>query len=349
MGWTYWALNGEDSYDLLDGSYDATPVSAAKQSLLASIQFPLPGAVNGTPPPTGSAAPVSCSAAYSLTNSWAGGFQAQIVLTNTGTSAISPWTLTWTFPGDQKISQHVDGQLHPVRGGGHRGQRALQRHDRAGRLGHHRLHRHLHQQRRGTGQLRGQRHRVQHLTRPAADRARGVLPSSISATKGRPVLIPRPLSRALRRPALRVTAAAAALLLAGTGAAAVAGPAAAQDTAVINGATTYQTMTGFGASEAFGEAQTVMNASASVQQQALSLLYSPTIGAGLTMLRNEISADSGSTIEPTAPAQPGGGPGLRAAGLDQPGRGPAVVRPADQGRLRGDQRVRGRVERAARS
>ena len=104
MGWTYWALNGEDSYDLLDSNYDATPVSAAKQSLLASIQFALPGAVNGTPPPTGSAAPVSCSAAYSLTNSWAGGFQAQVAASNTGTSAISPWTLTWTFPGDQKIS-----------------------------------------------------------------------------------------------------------------------------------------------------------------------------------------------------------------------------------------------------
>ena len=38
-------------------------------------------------------------------------------------------------------------------------------------------------------------------------------------------------------------------------------PAAAADTATINGATTYQTMAGFGASEAFGEAATVMNAS----------------------------------------------------------------------------------------
>jgi endoglucanase len=104
MGWTYWALNGEDSYDLLDSNYDATPVSAAKQSLLAGIQFPLPGAVNGTPPPTGSAAPVACSAVYSLTNTWAGGLQAQVVLTNTGSAAISPWTLTWTFPGDQKIT-----------------------------------------------------------------------------------------------------------------------------------------------------------------------------------------------------------------------------------------------------
>jgi endoglucanase len=110
MGWTYWALNGEDPYNLLDGSYDPTPVSAAKQSELASIEFPLPGAVTGTPSPTGSpsASALSCSAAYSVTNSWAGGFQAQIVLTNTGSSAISPWTLTWTFPGDQKISSLWD-------------------------------------------------------------------------------------------------------------------------------------------------------------------------------------------------------------------------------------------------
>ena len=122
------------------------------------------------------------------------------------------------------------------------------------------------------------------------------------------MLIPRLISRAWRRPALRVTAGAITLLLAGTGVAAGAGPAAAQDTASINGATTYQTMTGFGASEGFGEAQTVMNASTSVQQQALGLLYSPVSGAGLTMLRNEISADAGSTIEPTAPASPAAAP-----------------------------------------
>jgi endoglucanase len=104
MGWTYWALNGEDRYGLLDGAYDLPPALAAKQSLLASIEFPLSGGATGTPTPTGSAAPVSCHAAYSLVNSWPGGFQAQVVLTNTGTSAISPWTLTWTFPGDQKIA-----------------------------------------------------------------------------------------------------------------------------------------------------------------------------------------------------------------------------------------------------
>jgi len=75
-------------------------------------------------------------------------------------------------------------------------------------------------------------------------------------------------------------------------------------TAVINGAIRHQVITGFGASEAFGQAETVMNAPAAVQQQALSLLYSPASGAGLTILRNEISADQGSTIEPAAPASP---------------------------------------------
>jgi endoglucanase len=47
INWTYWALNGEDIYGLLDGSYDDTPVSSLKQSLLSGIQFPL--AATSTP------------------------------------------------------------------------------------------------------------------------------------------------------------------------------------------------------------------------------------------------------------------------------------------------------------
>ena len=47
LNWTYWALNGEDSYALLDNNYDAAPVSAAKQNLLAAIEFPLPGTSTG--------------------------------------------------------------------------------------------------------------------------------------------------------------------------------------------------------------------------------------------------------------------------------------------------------------
>src|SRR5215469_10617989 len=106
----------------------------------------------------------------------------------------------------------------------------------------------------------------------------------------------------------RFTPVAAAVVMAATLAlAAQARPAYAASgasTATINGATTFQTMTGFGASEAFGQAATVMNASSSVQQQVLADLCAPTPGAGLPILRNETSADPGDTTEPTAPSSP---------------------------------------------
>ena len=46
---------------------------------------------------------------YSLTNSWPGGFQGQTVIKNTGSATINGWTLAWTFPGDQKITQLWNG------------------------------------------------------------------------------------------------------------------------------------------------------------------------------------------------------------------------------------------------
>ncbi|RKE23297.1 glycoside hydrolase family 6 protein [Streptomyces sp. TLI_171] len=51
-------------------------------------------------PPTGNA---SCSVAYRA-NSWAGGFTADVTVKNTGSAAISGWTVKWTYPGDQKIT-----------------------------------------------------------------------------------------------------------------------------------------------------------------------------------------------------------------------------------------------------
>jgi endoglucanase len=39
MGWSYYALNGQDTYSLLDNGYDATPASSMKQQLLERIQF----------------------------------------------------------------------------------------------------------------------------------------------------------------------------------------------------------------------------------------------------------------------------------------------------------------------
>jgi endoglucanase len=46
IGWTYWTLNGEDTYGLLGENYGPAPVSALKQGMLASIQ-----SVFTAPPP----------------------------------------------------------------------------------------------------------------------------------------------------------------------------------------------------------------------------------------------------------------------------------------------------------
>ncbi|MGO9822717.1 MAG: glycoside hydrolase family 30 beta sandwich domain-containing protein [Solirubrobacteraceae bacterium] len=89
-------------------------------------------------------------------------------------------------------------------------------------------------------------------------------------------------------------------------------------TVTIDPAKQYQRIAGFGVSEGFGQAKTLMNAPASVQKRVLSLLYSPTRGAALTILRNEISADVGFTIEPRAPSGPNAKPSyLTLAEVDQ--------------------------------
>lgn len=59
----------------------------------------------GTPPPGGS----GCTATYSVTSSWSGGFQAQVVVNNTGGAATHGWTLGWTFPDGQRISNSWNG------------------------------------------------------------------------------------------------------------------------------------------------------------------------------------------------------------------------------------------------
>jgi glucuronoarabinoxylan endo-1,4-beta-xylanase len=85
----------------------------------------------------------------------------------------------------------------------------------------------------------------------------------------------------------------------------------------INGATKYQTMDGFGFSDAFGPASTLQTSSATEQQQILDLLYSPTTGAGFTILRNLFPSDAANTIEPTSPGSPTAAPQYVALGSSE--------------------------------
>ena len=206
VSWTYWALNGEDSYGLLDSNYDPTPASSLKQSELASVQSALSGGGgstcsvapsapsglaalaasssqvnltwNAVAPPSGcsinysvfrsttsgftpsssnqiasgltttsfantglaaattyyykveavdatgpspassqasattqqsSSGGFACHVAYTVINQWNTGFQAATIIENTGTVGVTSWTLKWTFPGNQQITNLWNG------------------------------------------------------------------------------------------------------------------------------------------------------------------------------------------------------------------------------------------------
>ncbi|MET8527930.1 cellulase family glycosylhydrolase [Micromonospora sp. NPDC005172] len=58
-----------------------------------------------TPPPTTTPPPVGgCTATYTVTNQWQGGFQAEVRVT-AGASAITGWTTRWTLANGQSVTQ----------------------------------------------------------------------------------------------------------------------------------------------------------------------------------------------------------------------------------------------------
>ncbi|QFQ95700.1 cellulase family glycosylhydrolase [Streptomyces phaeolivaceus] len=72
--------------------------------------------VNVTTDEGGSTPTGNCSVAYRATNEWQGGFQGEIVIRNTGTTAISGWTLAFTFADGQTVTNMWGGT--PTQSGG---------------------------------------------------------------------------------------------------------------------------------------------------------------------------------------------------------------------------------------
>jgi endoglucanase len=50
----------------------------------------------------------SCSVSYAIASSWTGGFTATVTLTNTGTAPFGGWTVNWTYPGDEQVTNLWD-------------------------------------------------------------------------------------------------------------------------------------------------------------------------------------------------------------------------------------------------
>ncbi len=137
MSFTYWSWNPDsgDTGGIVQD--DWVTVQQAKQDIVGPYLIPPSGSNNGGPssgapassaraqssspatstsspattssspatttssPATTSSSPaggVKCNVAYTVTNSWPGGFQGGVTLTNTGTSTWNNWKITWTVP-----------------------------------------------------------------------------------------------------------------------------------------------------------------------------------------------------------------------------------------------------------
>ncbi|MER6628282.1 cellulase family glycosylhydrolase [Streptomyces sp. NPDC000987] len=103
--WTFWSWNpnsGDTGGILKD---DWNTVDTVKDGYLASIKasgFPGSGGSGGGTGGGGSTA--ACTAAYTVSSDWGGGFNAEVKVTNTGTTALSSWKVTWTWSGSQQVT-----------------------------------------------------------------------------------------------------------------------------------------------------------------------------------------------------------------------------------------------------
>ncbi|MEU0947377.1 cellulase family glycosylhydrolase [Streptomyces canus] len=103
--WTFWSWNPNsgDTGGILKDDWQS--VDTAKDGYLASIKapgFPSSGDPGGPGDPGGGTA--ACTAAYTVSSDWGGGFNAEVKVTNSGSTALSSWKVAWTWPGSQKVT-----------------------------------------------------------------------------------------------------------------------------------------------------------------------------------------------------------------------------------------------------
>ncbi|MER6953179.1 MULTISPECIES: cellulase family glycosylhydrolase [unclassified Streptomyces] len=102
--WTFWSWNpnsGDTGGILKD---DWATVDTVKDGYLASVKAPgFPG-TGGGGGGGGGGTTASCTAAYAVSSDWGGGFNAEVKVTNTGTTALSSWKVIWAWSGAQQVT-----------------------------------------------------------------------------------------------------------------------------------------------------------------------------------------------------------------------------------------------------
>jgi endo-1,4-beta-xylanase len=89
-------------------SPSASPSTSPSSSPSSSPSASPSGSPSSSPSASASSGPSSCRVSYTVTSQWAGGFGANIIITNLG-SPISSWDLTWSFGAGQTIQQLWNG------------------------------------------------------------------------------------------------------------------------------------------------------------------------------------------------------------------------------------------------
>ncbi len=110
---TQYEIRVTDASDTLinDGRVYSFSLPAGCSTGCSGAYTPISYTTSTGPPPSPSPSPTpttsssdTCSAAWSVINSWSGGYQAQITVTNTGTAATAGWATSFIFPGTQTIA-----------------------------------------------------------------------------------------------------------------------------------------------------------------------------------------------------------------------------------------------------
>ncbi|ORT58317.1 cellulase family glycosylhydrolase [Streptomyces sp. CB03238] len=114
LGWSWSGNGGGVEYLDMAAGFDATALTPWGRRI-----FHGPNGIAHTSKEatvyagTGGTAP--CAVTYRVTGQWTGGFQGELTVRNRGSAPVNGWTLAWTFPNGQNITQMWGGT--PTRNG----------------------------------------------------------------------------------------------------------------------------------------------------------------------------------------------------------------------------------------
>ena len=119
--WVPGTFSGQGQALLYDQNYNPKPAyTSFLNALGGSAATPPPSTptppttptATPTPPTTPTATPpmgTACGVHYAVSSQWPGGFGVNVTINNTGSSAITSWSLSWTFANGQAITQLWNG------------------------------------------------------------------------------------------------------------------------------------------------------------------------------------------------------------------------------------------------